>query len=232
MQEANDSESISPEQYETYSVAWRELIHSANDDELAQAFQTPASERSNFLTFSIDQIRALVSAVGAALIKARFLLMPDATGQARFSVTLFAVDAKGDPLSAYYIPTQLAATTAQAVESSDEPSTQITPAEALHWLTDWVEADALATAMFTTSHGPLHGYNFEVSTFKDPLAEAHPYDEKNLFLNCGLRTETEITLITLVVYISQIGSRVQGSLAGIPGDGPFYDTGLPCPPAT
>ena len=231
MPESQDAGFINQTQYNQYTAAWLELLNSGSDDALRLAFQAPSGARINFSIFSIDQILALVSAADVALIKARFLLMPDAAGQSRFSVALFAVDASGHRLTDYYIPTQAAASTTQAVIPSTEPSTEIPSEEALRWLTDWVAASALATALFATSHGPMHGYNFEVSTFQDPLAGGQPYDDKSLFLNCGLNTEAGATLLVLVVYVGLTGSRAQGSLAGIPEDGTFYDNGTSCPPS-
>lgn len=224
---------ITPDQYKQYAAAWEELIASRNNDLLQQAFQAPNGARLNFLNFSLDQIVALVTASGVRSIKARFLLMPDAAGVSRASLTLFASDtpAKDDTksLSEYYIPTSAAAATTQTVEPAPGPGTSIPYEEALRWLADWVKTDEFNTEIFNTDVGPLKGLNFEVSTFQDPLAAASPYEDKSLFLNLGLIQDPEPTA-ALVVYIAALGSRTQGSLEGLPSDGAYYDNGTYCPP--
>jgi hypothetical protein len=223
-------DSITKEQYDQYIADWATLISSGNNDLLQQAFEAPNGARLNFLNFSLDQIVALVTTPGVRSIKARFLLMPDAAGVPRFSLALFADDtpAKDDShrLSPYYIPTPAVATTAQTVESALGPNTSISYDEALGWLTEWVNADPFDTDIFTTDSGPLKGFNFEVSTFQDPLAAAPPYAEKSLFLNLGLIPDPEPTA-ALFVYIAPLGSR---SVAGLPIDGTYYDMGNACPP--
>lgn len=228
---------ISPEQYQEYADAWIKLVDSGNQDALTQAFQLPEVARLNFLTFSIDQVVALVSAADAHTIKARFLLIPDeATGRSRFSATLFATDADNKTVTDYYLPTQAPtppATTGQVATTNE--STKLPREEAVRWLTDWVDARALLPAFFASSHGPMHGYNYELSTFTDPLAAAAPYDGKVLFLNLGLEPlldgQAATQLCNLVVYINLSASRTQGSVAGLPADESFYDKGDVCPPA-
>jgi len=226
------SDSISQQQYDQYTADWAALIHNGNDDALEQAFRVPRVGRITFLTFSIDQILALVSAAEVSHIKARFLLLPEAAGVARFSATLFATDATGERLSEYYIPTSAAATTTQPVKPSPGPSTRIPQAVALSWLTDWVAASLLTTALFTTPSGPLQGCSFEVSTFQDPLAAALPYAGQSLFFNLGLGTTESELAPELVVYINALGSRTQGSIRGLPTDDSFYDSSSRCPPST
>lgn len=222
-------DTIDQDQYNLYTAAWETLVASKNNDLLQQAFQTPNGARLSFLNFSLDQILALVRTPGAHSIKARFLLMPDA----RASLTLFASDtaAKDDVqcLSAYYIPTEIVATTTQTVPPAPGPDTSISYDEANNLLTAWVNIDPFTTDLFTTESGPLKGGNFEVSTFQDPLAAAWPYAEKSLFLNLGLIQDPEPTA-ALFVYIAPLGSRTQGSAAGLPIDGSFYDQVQLCPP--
>jgi hypothetical protein len=223
---------ITPDQYQQYTAAWEELIASRNNDLLQEAFRAPNGARLNFLNFSLNQIVALVTVPGVRSIKARFLIMPDAAGVSRASLTLFAADtpAKDDAktLSAYYVPTLAAATTTQTVEPAPGPTTQITYEQAQGWLAAWVNTEDFNTEIFTTDVGPLKGFNFEVSTFQDPLAAAPPYEDKSLFLNLGLIQDPEPTA-ALVVYIAPLNSRTQGSIEGLP-DGGYYDQGNYCPP--
>jgi len=226
-------DTIDQNQYDQYTAAWAALIASGNNDTLQQAFQAPDGARLNFLNFSLDQVVALVTAPGVLSIKARFLLVPDAAGVPRFSLTLFATDtpAKNDEesLSAYYIPTSAVATTTQVVEPAPGPDTKISRPEAVAWLTAWATTEDFTTDIFTTDSGPLKGGNFEVSTFQDPLAAAPPYANKSLFLNLGLLADPEPTA-ALVVYIAPLGSRVQGSVEGLPTADSYYDNASYCPP--
>lgn len=220
---------ITEQQYIDYQQAWVNLIKQGDADptKLQAAFELPGVERITFLTFSLDQIAALVTTPGVQSIKARFLLLPDG----RFSLTLFASDEMPDNvakcLSKYYIPTPAAATTAPEVEPSEGPDTRVPAAEAKQWLDAWVQNE-LTTGPFDTDSGPLEGCNFTVSTFQDPLAAAWPYADKTLFVNLGLIPDPELTSV-LAVYIAPLSSRRQGSTEGLP-DGGYYDGGSLCPP--
>lgn len=236
MPDIGDSGSISPEQYQDYADAWTALIASGNQDALTQAFQLPEVARLNFLTFSIDQVSKLVSAAGAHTIKARFLLLPSAADQPRFSATLFATDADNKCVSDYYVPTQALAAADTGVATALAESTKLSREIAVRWLTEWVNTPALLPACFITGHGPMHGYNFELSTFADPLAAAQPYEGKSLFLNLGLEALPDEPVAdqvcNLVVYINLLNGRKQGSVAGLPNDDSFYNHGSACPPAS
>jgi hypothetical protein len=226
-------DTITQEQYHRYTADWAALISHGDNEGLRKAFQLPDVARLNFLNFSLDQVVALVTTPNVRSIKARFLLMSDVPEGPRVSLTLFACDtpAKDDLacLSAYYIPTGAAATTTQTVEPASGPDTEITYREAHRWLTDWVNTEDFTTDIFNTDAGPLQGFNFEVSTFQDPLAAAPPYADKSLFLNLGLIPDPEPTA-ALFVYIAALGSRAQGSVEGMPDDGGYYDQANYCPP--
>ena len=219
---------ITERQYLDYQQRWVNLIKEGDPTKLQAAFALPGVERITFLTFSLDQIAALVTTPGAQSIKARFLLMPDG----RFSLTLFASDGVADTndkcLSKYYIPTPAAATTAPQVEPSAGPDTHILRSEAVTRLTAWL-ADELTAEIFTTDFGPLTGCNFTVSAFQDPLAAAWPYADKSLFLNLGAVPDPEPTS-SLFVYIAPLSSRRQGSTEGLPDDGGYYNDAKLCPP--
>lgn len=227
---------ITPKQYRDYQAAWEELITQKDDDAFREAFRVADAPRLNFLNFSLDQVVALVTAPGVHSIKARFLLRPASEGLPRFSVALFASDtpahdADVEPLSPYYIPTAAAPTTTQAVEPAPGPDTKTPYVEAYQWLTEWVNTttDDFTTEIFNTDSGPLLGGNFEVSTLQDPLAAAPPYANKSLFLNLGLMADPEPTA-ALVVYIAPLGSRMQGSVEGLPTGDVYYDHTSLCPP--
>ncbi|MGI4866846.1 MAG: hypothetical protein ACRYFZ_23210 [Janthinobacterium lividum] len=226
-------DTIDQTEYDQYTAAWATLLTSGSAEDLAQAFGLPGVGRITFLTFSLDQLLALVSAAEVRHIKARLLLLPDTLGVPRFGAALFATDADDTRLTDYYIPTPTAATSTQTVEPATGPSTSIPREETLDWLTSWLTATALATAQFTTPYGPLQGSNFQVSTFQDPLAAAPPYADQSLFFNLGLHASGPGLAQTLapVVYISALTSRTQGTIEGIPIRGGFYDMSMPAPPA-
>ncbi len=230
-----DASTITKAQYDQYTSDWAALIESGNNDLLRQAFQAPNGARFTFLNFSLDQVVALVAAPGVLSIKARFLLMPEGASGSRFSVALFAADTPAkntdEPLTPYYIPTSAPATTTQTVDPSSGPDTKIPQPEAVGRLTDWANTQPsnFTTDIFTTDSGPLRGCNFEVSTLQDPLAAAPPYGTKSLFLNLGLIQDPEPTS-DLVVYIGELGSRVQGSVKGLPTDDVYYNHSALCPP--
>lgn len=235
MPENQAADSISQVQYDQYTTDWAKLV--ADGEALAQAFQASGVERINFLTFSIDQISSLVNAPGVALIKARFLYVTDEAASPYFSTTLFALDADGKRLSDYYIPSLpglLPAAPAQPAGPAAGPDTRIARELALEWLTAWVNEEELVPSLFRTLNAPLKGYNFEVSTFEAPLAAAQPYAGKGLFLNLGLHQDPDSPephrMLDLVVYINRLDSRTQGTLAGLPNDESYYNSGMPCPP--
>jgi hypothetical protein len=223
---------ITEKQYREYRDAWLYLIESADKEALQEAFRAPGFDRLTFLTFSLDQIAALVTTPDVRSIKARFLLRPESAAPPRFSLTLFASDGGPDTadkcLSKYYFPTPAASPTAPPIEPLSEPDTRIPRAEAVRWLTDWLTTN-LTTETFNTDIGPLRGANFEVSTFQNPLAAAWPYADKGLFLNLGLIHDPEPTS-ALVVYIAPFSSRTQGTTEGLPDDDGYYDNGVLCPP--
>ena len=236
MPENQTADFIDQAHYERYTNNWETLVKNHEADTLPQAFRATEAERINFLNFSIDQVTAL-TAPGITLIKARFLAIPDASNVMRFSTTLFGLNADGEHLTKYYIPILPPPASAPATQSAEPAAgseTHITRQLAVDWLTAWVDAKAIQPTQFDTPNGILHGYDFEVRTLKDPLAAAQPTDGKGLFLNLGLHQDLYSPALAkiadLVVYINLLGSRTQGTLAGLPDDESFYNGGTPCPP--
>jgi hypothetical protein len=235
MPENQAADFISQGDYDTYIGNWLALVASTDATALPKAFQVPEVSRINFLNFSIDQVTAL-TAPDVALLKARFLAIPDDSKTMRFSTALFGLDADGKRLTEYYVPMppQAGGSTTEPTGSGTSPNPHITRKDALEWLTAWVDASAVTASLFSTPNGPLRGYNFGVSTLKDPLAAAQPTDGKGLFLNLGLHhdpTSPQIPqTLDLVLYINMLGSRTQGTLAGLPEDDSYYNGGHACPP--
>jgi len=235
MPENQAADSISQEDYDTYTANWLTLVNDPDPTALPKAFQIPEVSRINFLNFTLDQVTALV-APDVVTIKARFLAIADGANVLRFSTALFGLDADNKRLTDYYVPLppQAGGPTTEPASSGTGPNPHISRKDALEWLTAWVDANALTASLFSTPNGPLRGYNFGVGTLKDPLAAAQPTDGKGLFLNLGLHhdpTSPQIPqTLDLVLYINMLGSRTQGTLAGAPDDESYYNGGHGCPP--
>lgn len=234
MLENQAADSIDQNQYDTYTAAW--LTLATDPTALPPAFQVPEVDCINFLNFTIDQVTAL-TAPGVTLIKARFLAIADDQNILRFSTALFGLDADSKRLTEYYVPMPPlgGAPTTQPTGSGVGTNPHITRKEALEWLTAWDNTSPITPALFKVfSNTTLRGYNFEVGALKDPLAAAQPTDGKGLFLNLGLHHDPYSPdlayILDLVFYINMLGSRAQGTLAGLPDDESFYNSGQPCPP--
>jgi hypothetical protein len=235
MPENQAADFISQGDYDTYIDNWLALVASTDATALPQAFQVPEVNRINFLNFSIDQVTAL-TAPDVALIKARFLAIPDAADIMRFSTALFGLDADGKRLTEYYVPLppQAGPPTTQPTGSAAGAGTHITRKLTVEWLTAWDDTPTTSALFNVLPNATLRGYNFEVSALKDPLAAAQPTAGKGLYLNLGLHQDPyspELAhTLDLVFYINTLGSRAQGTLAGLPEDESFYNAGMPCPP--
>jgi hypothetical protein len=235
MPENQAADSITQDKYDDYIANWLSLVASTDHTALPKAFQIPEVNRINFLNFTIDQITALTAAE-VTLIKARFLAIPDGSSIMRFSTAMFGLDADGKRLTEYYVPMppQAGPPATQPTGSAAESGTHITRKLAMEWLTAWADTPTSSALFKVSPDTALRGYNFEVSALKDPLAAAQPTDGKGLFLNLGLHQnpyspDLAYTL-DLVFYVNMLGSRAQGTLAGLPEDESYYNGGYPCPP--
>jgi hypothetical protein len=233
MPENQTADSITQDQYDTYTADW--LTLATDSTALPLAFQVSEVNHINFLNFTIDQVNALVVS-GVTLIKARFLAIEDDQKIKRFSTALFGLGADGNRLTEYYVPLppQAGGPTTQPASSGTSPNPHITRKQALEWLTAWDNTPPTPALFQVAPNTTLRGYNFEVSALKDPLAAAQPTDGKGLFLNLGLHQnpyspDLAYTL-DLIFYVNMLGSRAQGTLAGLPEDESYYNGGHACPP--
>ena len=227
-------ETISPsiidqEQFEQYAAHWLSVVSETDNPVLAKSFLTSAEERVLHLSFPIQRIVELVSAVGVTQIKARFLLVPGPGEQACFTLALFATDAQQERLSAYYLPdSQWNAPAPRPVLGEQVPREL-----AGVWLTNWKTVPAITAALFTTSYGPLQGYNFDIKDFVMPLFTGQPFAQQEIRLGLGLHeyyaatpaAEGPTQTFGLVVRLHNPAQQGQSEL-----DEPYFDMSTPCPP--
>jgi hypothetical protein len=221
---------ISQDQYNQYTANWLSAA-SGSGPTLASAFKAPGIERLLSLAFPIERIKWLVSAVGVRQIKARFLLVPDAHAKLQFTLALFATDAEGARLSAYYLPEAYWETAA----TTDALGDPIPSSLAATWLANWTAVPEVTPALFATSWGPLEGYNFDVSDFVSTLFNAQSFESATAYLGFGLHeyhspTATEAVLTRTFGLVLQLAGPGQTRLA--PRDEDFFDMATPCPPNT
>ena len=236
---------ITQRQFDEYAANWVAASSAAEGTELAQSFRRGKNQPLlASLSFPALQIARLVSTVGAAHIKARFLIMRDAkTQQPHFTLALFATDALDARISSYYLAEQywLPATPTKAPNVMT-PAASLRPVIgattrrevpdvlARYWLRLWAAVTQVTPALFATSYGPLRGYTFEVAEFMTPLRQLADFGHEKLVLEFDLhefyRTEPQgevlVHIFGLVLRLESL--RVQG------GDGPFVNMGAPCPP--
>ena len=99
---ANPAGIISPLEHDQYAAHWLVAANAPAGAVLAQNFVLNKKDVLASLTFPALQIARLVSTVGAATSKARFLIMYDARAQPQFTLALFATDALDRRVSSYY----------------------------------------------------------------------------------------------------------------------------------
>lgn len=247
---------ISKDQFEQYAANWLSLVSQPDAARLAQAFVGEYVPRLPYVSFPLASIIGVLSAVGVHQIKARFIVVPGKTAaDPRFSVVLFACNAKGDRLTAYYLA-QPPRTAYAAPARPVRPATtalageQVPQGLATIWLDNWNnKALVIAPAMFGQAAGPLQGYNFGVNEFLTPLYKLQPFknpdpgaknkptskSEEEIRLYFGLHEffgpDSDGSALT-----QTFGLVVRSSRPKTAGEGAeevedeFYDMALPCPP--
>ncbi|UOQ96779.1 hypothetical protein MUN81_16210 [Hymenobacter sp. 5317J-9] len=231
MQKSTTAEgTLAPALFDEYAAQWHSKISDLGNPDVTNYFANGTGGRLTYLTFSIQRVAELVSAVGVKYIKARFVLMPDASsGQYRFSLVLFAADQEDRRLTAYYLPDA----------PQDAPPTVGEPLPgglAGLWQAAWAEASPLTSAMFTTSYGVLKGYNFDLKDFLTPLfTNDQPYDKQQVRVGMGLHSyitpddQYTQTFGLMVRRFDPTGQESSGKLQSV-ADFEFFDLSTPCPP--
>ncbi|GAB3851677.1 hypothetical protein GCM10028822_18580 [Hymenobacter terrigena] len=228
---------LSQDDYNQYAAVWKEFAGPSGAN-LTQAFLGPDGTRLMALSFPLERIKWLVSAVGVRQIRARFLLMPSTQGE-RFNLVLFATDATGYPLSAYYLPDPyFTANNSKAVLGEPIPLDL-----AADWQANWHDAEQIMANMFTsydaTTHEPvtLEGYNFEIKDFVSALFGAESAPGQNISLALGLHeyhaptatSEADLTKTFGLVLQAPVGGQAARGL-GVASRA--FDMAFPCPPGT
>jgi len=240
---------LSPALVEQYAARWLEAVESADPTALRRSFEAttpgPAGQprRLRALSFSLRQLVQLVSVVGAARFKARFVLLPAAepAGAARFALVLAAINALGARVSSYYLAEEYALPAAEddLTVRADEAATlalgAVPAVLAREWARHWRRAPQVEPAQFASAYGYLRGYAFELSDLVAVLAGVQSPAAGHLVLHFGLHEyyhpgpAAGDSLVQLFGLLLQLRGADKGRFSDGGGD-PSYDMATPCPP--
>ncbi|GAB3635452.1 hypothetical protein GCM10027422_10420 [Hymenobacter arcticus] len=186
-------------QFDKYAAAWSR--HVSHHQDLTAVFQQPDGSPMQAVRLSFPIVEYLLSTVGAQQIKAQFLLKEEEkSGEKLFVLALYATDALGGRVSAYYLaeymppvttPTsnavQLGATEHLGADDQVSSLGDQIPNELVHtWLNNWKQASLKTAHMFGSNYGPLTGYTFDMGDFLDSFFYANKFKEKELLILFGL----------------------------------------------
>ena len=174
--------------FNQYSARWIEVINRRDPEELREIFKEDDVQLTG-LGFSITQITRLVGTIGAAHIKARFIVQPNTPGtSAQFSIALFATDSLNARVSSYYVPEKLY-TDKLAFTPPKSPGLLTVHKNQLHhvlaerWRQNWIalavpqpeggepqgqpgtDLLTIKPEYFDTHYGPMRGYTYEINEF-------------------------------------------------------------------
>ncbi|MCB2408047.1 hypothetical protein [Hymenobacter lucidus] len=250
--------------FERRAARWASYISKANSKDLQQCFLIPGpagiEKRLNYVSFSTLHLSWLISTVGVRHIQVRFLVAPpskkDPGSKARFTMALYATDALGARISAYYLPVDedyITTTTILPEKNSEgegDPSDDA--GQAPHdlvksWVHHWTSAPEIKSSMFANSYGPLQGYTFSLDDFLQELFEVQPFsDEQMVRISFGLHEyypavpvkSGRIQTFGLVLRVfpapkpTTTGANSRSEVYNVPeqSDAPFFDLSTPCPP--
>lgn len=240
---------ITQRQYDEYAANWVAASGDEVGTVLAQSFQV--GKKQSLLAsvrFPARQIARLVSTVGAAHIKARFLMKVDEKTQLpHFTVALFATDALNARISSYYIADEywlllekaLAAPNAAVAPAQSQPNTvrvltrtDVPDVLSQLWVRAWSATTVATPPLFATTYGPLRGYTFDVDEFANVL---RPVQLKNinteyLLLEFALHEyyraepQGDVLIQTFGLLLLLQSHKIRG------GDGAYVNMAKPCPP--
>ncbi|MFD1871470.1 hypothetical protein [Hymenobacter bucti] len=164
-------------EFDTYAAAWAQFISRDGAGEVQRLFQPAGKLRQTHVSFDlVDSLVPLLSTVGLRRVAARFVLLPaEVAGDSpRFRVVLFATDALGGRISAYYLGAAAWVAAPKTDELLSEDAAGLVSFNlAKVWLRAWAAPQQqLGPRLFGTAYGPLQGYTFELSDFMDPLFPA------------------------------------------------------------
>lgn len=244
---ANPSGIISPGEYDQYAASWLLAAGDPAGTVLAQSFVWNKVVLPS-LTFTALQIARLVSTVGAASIKARFLIMHDTKAQPHFTIALFVTDALDKRISSYYLADTywLPKQPQVPAASGDRPVPEAVTmrkggAHALtdyympavltdRWLAAWGKITRVTPDLFATSYGPLRGYSYGVKEFVSLLRDIDSLTGKNVLLEFDLHDyyhtapQDDVLMHTFGLLLWTETGKMLGGAEGV-------NMGTPCPPA-
>ncbi|SHJ28717.1 hypothetical protein SAMN02745146_2765 [Hymenobacter daecheongensis DSM 21074] len=244
-------EIISQVDFDRHAAKWQQIITSRHHHHLQRCFHTAEDARMQYVRFPMQHIAWLVSTVGIHHIEARFLVMSEDEESPRFALALYAADARGLRISAYYLSAPQIAATAptpplHALTDPGAGAEQVPHYMVKKWLANWRDAPELKPDMFVNSYGPLQGYTFSVGDFMKSLFESQPYGARELWVDLGLHEYYSASLSTQATYTFGLVLRLYQPLLQVQeaSDGtadsqspaaqqsaePFYDMSTPCPP--
>jgi|GEM_PF-5997743 len=242
---------LSEDDFTSYTTEWQKLVNGLTPEVLTASFASASDPKQviNYVYLPSDYAIELLSAVGTAAIRTKFVFVEEAAG---FSIVLFGVDASGRPTSAYYLagvadhPATVDSTSGQYEVSLD----LVTP-----WIENWnaQTPDGINTALFDSIYGPLLGYTYPLDDFLDVLnpvqstratqvgttSEARIAAENStmaLWLNFALHkyakpgaTDGETSnLFSTVLTLNTIPEK--GAAITLSPGNRYYDVSKPCPP--
>ena len=215
---------LTPEQFEQYSAEWLQIAGGPGGDALANCFAAPGHGRRTYASLPIQHLVWLVSTVGIVAVRTRFLAIAHQGHPARFALALFAADAAGQRLSAYYLAETEEYPTRDALHATQVPHDLVKA-----WLHHWTAAPAITPALFATAYGPLQGYTFDAGDFLEPLFAAQPFGDQTLRISFGLHEYYPVEGPLAHTFGLVLRLHDPQKLAG-GSDDPFFDMSQPCPP--
>ena len=237
---------LNPTDYQAGADLWMRT-RAAGGTDLVDCLLVPGTTtRLAGVAFPVMQIVELVSAVGVLGIRARFVVLRDKDQKLRFSVVLFAVGANETVLSSYYLAERYwpSGTVPLAVASPQRsrltravPKHALPVALAAYWLSNWNNVPnryATSPALFTSAGQAMHGYNFAVSDFMDPLRGLNEFGNQVLAMTFGLHTflnfngkvDAPVATFGLMLQITKLSTKDEAG-----ADDDLYDIAHPSPPA-
>ncbi|MET4076219.1 hypothetical protein [Hymenobacter sp. UYCo722] len=234
---------INPNDYDQAAAYWLVAASDPAGTVLAQSFVLNKKDVLASLNFQALQIARLVSTVGAATIKARFLIMYDERAQPHFTLALFATDALDKRVSSYYLadrywlpkqqrmarslaskPMPVRQSRVRALARYDMPNVLTD-----RWVTAWSKVTRASTALFATSYGPLRGYSYGVEEFISLLRDVGSLDDENIILEFDLhdyyqsQPQGDVLVHTFGLLLWTEAGKMEGGDEGV-------NMGNPCPP--
>lgn len=240
---------ISQADFERYTAYWLRVVVQEDPQPLNDCFLNPDKSLMTYVAFPADTIGYLVSTVGAVSVQARFVVVNSGLQRESpyFALVLYAADAVGSPVSAYYLSNPQGSQQDPPVELTVSTGTALNAVQVPHylartWLSNWAAGGHLNQAAFTTKYGTLQGYNFSIGNFMQTLFDAQPekdtLDTRELHMGLCLHQYYSAANSQEPTYTFGLVARLQALLdtPGDPGERtrqsgePFFDMSTPCPP--